>query len=226
MLDFFCFVDAKLQSFSYSLYPQNEQLLIPQRWRELTGGLWLPWLGRTMSQLPGDDRFFPLNFTLIRRLSHHQIFSFVQDIFLWTRFPNVTLTAGWPSPVLSESLMQHIYDALQDNNSFLWPLNLKWCLNVMVIKDFRKKQHVLPGDRLRWFFCYLHFSNPYPCQDAWLFPSYFNRNKHKKLWQMLQSIVMGKPGNFKRSWMFYTLKECDIQLLVLWTNIKTPQRIL
>lgn len=140
----FCFVGAKLQGFSYSLYPQNEQPLIPQRWMELTGGLWLPWLGRTMSQLPGDDRFFLLKSTLIRRLSHHQIFSFVQDIFLWTRFPNVTLTAGWPSPVLSESLIQHIYNALQDNNSFLWPLNLKWCSNVMVIKDFRKKPTYSP----------------------------------------------------------------------------------
>lgn len=122
--------------------------------------------------------FFLQKFTLIRRLSHPQLLSFMQTIFLWTWFPDITLTAGWPSPVLLESLMQHRYCALKEKTLFLWSLNIKTLLGCDGDKSLQKKTAQSPSDILRWFFCYLYCSNPYPNHSIWLLPSYLIRNKH------------------------------------------------
>lgn len=61
---------------------------------DLTKWLWLLQPQRTSSPLLGDDRLFQLKYNLIRRLSCHLLLSFMQNIFPWTKFPNITLTAG------------------------------------------------------------------------------------------------------------------------------------
>lgn len=137
--------------------------------------------------------FFLPKFTLIRRLSHPQLLSFMQTIFLWTGFPNITLTAGWPSPVLSENLMQHRYCALKEKTLFLWSLNIKTLLVCVVRVDVAPRCYTDQNQLVKYVYrfsdLHLHLS------------VYLGDTQHNWCWSRLHLFCITVKQTMEEPWV-------------------------